>query len=267
MDMNPYHMQLLLQYMYRGEISVPQNELGPLMASARSLQIKGLTSTTIPPSTTAGPGPPILPTQPGPPTLGEDRLSELANYLATQPQQPLAPHPLPGATSTSGLMMPPGDLQPLDASGLINLEPPQQPILASSSINPPVITVSSNVKNSRKRPNNQNLKNNPSTSTSDNNKTQKKRRSKKPFEELRRDSSISANGESPMPDSSNIKHLGEIHEDDADEGTNGVGGVTENWSDQQTIKVKVCMYRYYWYSGIWQREETCTYIVEKCNNF
>merc|ERR1712226_31492 len=88
MDMNPYHMQLLLQYMYRGEISVPQNELGPLMASARSLQIKGLTSTTIPPSTTAGPGPPILPTQPGPPTLGEDRLSELANYLATQPQQP-----------------------------------------------------------------------------------------------------------------------------------------------------------------------------------
>jgi len=33
--------------------------------------------------------------------------------------------------------------------------------------------------------------------------------------------------------------LGEIHEDDADEGTNGVGGVTaENWSDQQTIKVK-----------------------------
>jgi len=42
-----------------------------------------------------------------------------------------------------------------------------------------------------------------------------------------------------MPDSSNIKHLGEIHEDDADEGTNGVGGVTaENWSDQQTIKVK-----------------------------
>ena len=157
MDMNPYHMQLLLQYMYRGEISVPQNELGPLMASARSLQIKGLTSTTVPGPTAPGPGPPTLPTQPGPPTLGEDRLSELANYLATQPQQPLAP---PGATSTttSGLLMPPGDLQPLDASGLINLEPPQQPVLASTSINPPVITV----KNSRKRPgvnSNQNLKN------------------------------------------------------------------------------------------------------------
>ena len=48
MDMNPYHMQLLLQYMYRGEISVPQIELAPLMASARSLQVKGLCS--------AGPG-------------------------------------------------------------------------------------------------------------------------------------------------------------------------------------------------------------------
>merc|ERR1711936_1412697 len=102
--------------------------------------------------------------------------------------------------------MPPGDLQPLDASGLINLEPPQQPVLASTSINPPVITV----KNSRKRPgvnSNQNLKNT-NTSASEKNK---KRRSKKPFEELRRDSSISANGDSPMPDSSNIKHLGEIH--------------------------------------------------------
>ena len=44
MDMNPYHMQLLLQYMYRGEISVPQIELAPLMASARSLQVKGLCS-------------------------------------------------------------------------------------------------------------------------------------------------------------------------------------------------------------------------------
>ena len=65
----------------------------------------------------------------------------------------------------------------------------------------------------------------------------KKRKSKKPFEELRRDSNA-ANGDSPMPDSSNIKHLGEIH-DEEEEGANGVGGVTENWSDQQTIKVKV----------------------------
>ena len=42
MDMNPHHMQLLLQYMYRGEVSVHQSELGPLMQSAKALQIKGL---------------------------------------------------------------------------------------------------------------------------------------------------------------------------------------------------------------------------------
>jgi len=194
MDMNPYHMQLLLQYMYRGEISVPQNELGPLMTSARSLQIKGLTSTTVPPSTAAtGPGPPpILPTQPGPPppTLGEDRLSELANYLATQPQQPLAPHHPPGATSTttSGLLMPPGDLQPLDASGLINLEPPQQPVLACStsivnSAPPNISTVSaSNVKNSRKRPtNNQNLKNSSTNPSSSDHTNQKREEARSPL--------------------------------------------------------------------------------------
>ena len=77
MDMNPFHMQLLLQYMYRGEISVPQGELAPLMTSARSLQIKGLCNSTSPP------GMPVPPQQPE-----TDRLSEFANYLAanTQPQ-------------------------------------------------------------------------------------------------------------------------------------------------------------------------------------
>ena len=253
MDMNPYHMQLLLQYMYRGEISVPQNELGPLMTSARSLQIKGLTSTTVPP-----PPPPTLPTaalpplntqQPNPNALGEDRLSELANYLAAQPQQPLA-----AGVSTSNatsLLMPPGDLQPLDASGLINIEPPQQPVLAAPStsqhINPPVMPPPHN-NNKKKRPLPATTSSSSSAAASNvknpaaaENKN-KKRKSKKPFEELRRDSSNAANGDSTMPDSSNnIKHLGEIHDGggDEEESTNGVGGVTENWSDQQTIKVKV----------------------------
>ena len=45
MDMNPTHMQLLLQYMYRGEVNVQQAQLGPLMQSAKALQIKGLCST------------------------------------------------------------------------------------------------------------------------------------------------------------------------------------------------------------------------------
>jgi len=44
MDMNPSHMQLLLQYMYRGEVNVPGSQLGPLMQSAKALQIKGLCS-------------------------------------------------------------------------------------------------------------------------------------------------------------------------------------------------------------------------------
>ena len=50
-----------------------------------------------------------------------DRLSEFANYLAANTQ----PQPI----TSSNLIMPPGDLQPLDASGLINLEPPQQPVI------------------------------------------------------------------------------------------------------------------------------------------
>ena len=70
-------MQLLLQYMYRGEISVPQGELAPLMTSARSLQIKGLCNSATPATPMAPPQQPET-----------DRLSEFANYLAanTQPQ-------------------------------------------------------------------------------------------------------------------------------------------------------------------------------------
>ena len=40
-----------------------------------------------------------------------------------------------------------------------------------------------------------------------------------------------------MPDSS-LKHLGEVNDEESPD-TESVGGVTENWSDQQTIKVKV----------------------------
>lgn len=197
MDMNPYHMQLLLQYMYRGEISVPQADLGPLMASARSLQIKGLTSNTVHESNPVLHGPP------------PDRLSEFANYLAANTQ----PQPI---TSTN-LIMPPGDLQPLDASGLINLEPPQQPVLLNKA------------KKRQNAPKNNEAKIN------------KKRKTKKPFEELRQiKQEQNGNEQNSVPDSSNIKHLGEVHDEDlGDQDGNGVGGITENWSDQQTIKVKV----------------------------
>ena len=41
-DVEPRHMEQLLQYMYRGEINVLQDDLGPLIETARALQGKGL---------------------------------------------------------------------------------------------------------------------------------------------------------------------------------------------------------------------------------
>jgi len=41
-DVNPQHLEQLLSYMYRGEINVLQDDLGPLIETARGLQIKGL---------------------------------------------------------------------------------------------------------------------------------------------------------------------------------------------------------------------------------
>jgi len=45
-DVDPRHMELLLSYMYRGEINVQEQELMDLMATAKSLQIKGLADNT-----------------------------------------------------------------------------------------------------------------------------------------------------------------------------------------------------------------------------
>ena len=38
---SPRHMQQLLLYMYRGEISIQQEDLAPLIETARFLQVKG----------------------------------------------------------------------------------------------------------------------------------------------------------------------------------------------------------------------------------
>ena len=38
-DVEPRHMEQLLQYMYRGEINVLQDDLAPLIETARSLQV------------------------------------------------------------------------------------------------------------------------------------------------------------------------------------------------------------------------------------
>ena len=42
-DVDSKHLELLLSYMYRGEINVEESELMDLLATAKSLQIKGLT--------------------------------------------------------------------------------------------------------------------------------------------------------------------------------------------------------------------------------
>ena len=111
-----------------------------------------------------------------------------------------------------------GDLQPLDASGLINLEPPQQPVI---------------MKNKRKSPKNEATLTAPS-------KKNKRNSKKKQADSSSVTSELNKNGnENPnLPDSS-LKHLGEVNDEEISPDTESVGGVTENWSDQQTIKVKV----------------------------
>ena len=261
MDMNPYHMQLLLQYMYKGEISVPQAELATLMTSARSLQIKGLCNTASPPApppasgvagvaggvATSSISVPNAPPHPIPITAHQNpgeppqvsiaennRLSEFANYLATQ-TQPLPPP----AVATNG----PLDLGQPHINHLLEVEPPQQPIVQAAT---------------KKRRNAQ-----------DGATGKKKRKSKKPFEDLR-------NGELQhtttgslvvVPDSSNgvvaagtgnnvSMAVDGMHDDDhvtgnevvnngeaatsgAPTASGGGGSSSENWNEQQTMKVKV----------------------------
>ena len=278
MDMNPYHMQLLLQYMYKGEISVPQAELATLMASARSLQIKGLCNTTSPaaaPMTAQPPLPPTVPptisvpnTLPGnPPTIAiaasqpdqpqvtveSNRLSEFANYLAAQ-TQPLPPTAISVSAASSAV---PLDLH--QQTHLLEVEPPQQPIVTAAASKKRRSQVSTSVPGGAMK---------------------KKRKSKKPFEDLRNGElqhttasvSVSAPGNFvAVPDSSNSNgnnacgsganvtlsnHVGDVQDDDhhvtgnaSDVINNGEaatsggattsGATTENWSDQQTMKVKV----------------------------
>ena len=193
--------------------------------------------------------------------------------------------------------MPPGDLQPLDASGLINLEPPQQPVIM---VNNTVSAVASaTASNKKKRSSASMAASNAAAvaavaqaaatasktlnggqngaqasvastaSVASENKNggagvsaNKKRKTKKPFEELRRP--VNNGCEQPQnggehqhatPDSSGhgIKQENE-HEDLADHvDGNGVGGIAENWSDQQTIKVKVSLIEVYRRCVFWPK--------------
>lgn len=53
-DVEPRHMEQLLQYMYRGEINVLQDDLAPLIETARALQVKGLADAPPGTGTSAG---------------------------------------------------------------------------------------------------------------------------------------------------------------------------------------------------------------------
>ena len=41
-DVSPKHMEMLLNYMYRGEVNVEEHELNDLLVTAKSLQVRGL---------------------------------------------------------------------------------------------------------------------------------------------------------------------------------------------------------------------------------
>jgi hypothetical protein len=137
--------------------------------------------------------------------------------------------------------MPPGDLQPLEASGLhlLGVEPPQQHVVAAQ------VPTHHTVKK-RRAPQRKNV---------EGGKGEKKRKSKKPFEDIRNGGDLTASLAASIPDSSN-NHLGEVQHDHDDvlgqdgsgtvPGENGNGGsITENWSDQRTMKAKVSKARFF----------------------
>lgn len=264
MDMNPYHMQLLLQYMYRGEISVPQAELAPLMNSARALQIKGLcsaTTTTAAAAAAAASAPPQV-------SNGEDKLSEFANYLAQhqmkqetglqqqqQQQQPVqmmphhspylvpdatmvAPPPPPqGMTQVAPKMEMPNECQTV----LAGMEPPQQLIMGPAT---------------KKRRNAKAAMPAPDQTAEGAGNAKRKRKSKKKAvaeEKANIDALLRGKDDAVPPDSSNGAgnhvEVGVVLDDElsGSEGGSGsnaandpltAGNVSENWSDQLTMKVK-----------------------------
>jgi hypothetical protein len=95
------HMQQLLLYMYRGEISISQEDLGPLIETARCLQVKGLSMATPAPPPAAATSPQKKrsystmaagETSPG---------SQQARRRAAGPRTRLGPSPSPEATEVA----------------------------------------------------------------------------------------------------------------------------------------------------------------------
>lgn len=80
-DVDPKHLDLLLQYMYKGEIKVQENELVSVLNTAQGLEIKGLSENSSPP-----PPPPPTSSLPKPENLYSNNTNHSTKRpLPTQP--------------------------------------------------------------------------------------------------------------------------------------------------------------------------------------
>ena len=113
-DVEPRHMEQLLQYMYRGEINVLQDDLGPLIETARALQVKGLADA--PPGAGGGGGTqqpkkrPNLPSGVLPPPLQQHppplKKAKTNNSSKKQESQQMRHPPLPTSQLAQRLTQP-----------------------------------------------------------------------------------------------------------------------------------------------------------------
>ena len=101
-DVDPKHLEQLLQYMYQGEINVLQEDLPPLIETARALQVKGLADAPPPPGSSGKNGASRgvndvtkkrvpSPAMSGPPPLKKARNPLLNNHKPSAGKSGLAP--------------------------------------------------------------------------------------------------------------------------------------------------------------------------------
>ena len=83
-DVNPRHMELLLNFMYRGEINVEEEELMELLSTAKGLQIRGLSESDEEEPKSETPTPKIQPE----PTKRSTKAVKRPNPLPKESQHP-----------------------------------------------------------------------------------------------------------------------------------------------------------------------------------
>ena len=75
-DVDPRHMELILQYMYRGEINVQEDDLMDLLNTAKGLRVKGLTEAG---GDTPKPASAVTPSTPSAAARGKKRPGNVIN--------------------------------------------------------------------------------------------------------------------------------------------------------------------------------------------